>query len=80
MLVFAMPALAQDNLVTGKVLDSKDGTAIIGASVLAKGTTIGVSTDANGAFSIKVPASVKTLVISSISYATKEVAITGGSI
>jgi len=75
-----MPALAQDNLVTGKVLDSKDGTAIIGASVLAKGTTVGVSTDANGAFSIKVPASVKTLVISSISYATKEVAITGGSI
>ena len=48
MLAFVMPALAQDKVVTGKVTDSKDGTALAGASVMVKGTTIGVSTDANG--------------------------------
>ena len=68
MLAFAMPALAQDRVVTGKVTDSKDGAVLVGASVLVKGTTIGVSTDANGSFSLKVPASANTLVVSSISY------------
>ena len=80
MLAFALPALAQDKVVTGKVTDSKDGSAIAGISVLVKGTTIGVSTDATGAFSIKVPASAKTLVFSSVNYATKEMAIVGGSL
>ncbi|MEI7629208.1 MAG: TonB-dependent receptor plug domain-containing protein, partial [Bacteroidota bacterium] len=79
MLAFAMPALAQDKVVTGKVTDSKDGAVLVGASVLVKGTTIGVSTGANGSFSLKVPASANTLVISSVSYATKEIAIGDGS-
>jgi iron complex outermembrane receptor protein len=80
MLAFALPALAQDKVVTGKVTDSKDGSAIAGISVLVKGTTIGVSTDATGAFSIKVPASAKTLVFTSVNYGTKEMAIVGGSL
>ncbi len=79
MLAFAMPALAQDRVVTGKVTDSKDGAVLVGASVLVKGTTIGVSTDANGAFSLKVPASANTLVVSSISYSKKEISIGTGS-
>ncbi len=78
MLAFAMPAIAQDKVVTGKVTDSKDGTALAGASVLVKGTKIGISTDAAGAFSIKVPASANTLVITSVSHVTKEVSISGG--
>ncbi|MEI8073671.1 MAG: TonB-dependent receptor [Bacteroidota bacterium] len=78
MLAFAMPALAQDKVVTGKVTDSKDGAVLVGASVLVKGTTIGVSTDANGAFSLKVPGSATTLVISSVSHTTLEVPIGSG--
>lgn len=80
MLAFVMPALAQDKVVTGKVTDSKDGTPLIGASVLVKGTTIGMSTDATGSFSFKVPASATTLVISSVSYTAKEVAIGTGNL
>ncbi len=79
MLAFVMPALAQDKVVTGKVTDSKDGTALAGASVMVKGTTIGVSTDANGAFSFKVPGTATTLVISSVSHGNLEVAITSGT-
>lgn len=78
MLAFAMPALAQDKVVTGKVTDSKDGAVLVGASVLVKGTTLGVSTDANGSFSLKVPASATTLVISSVSHTTIEVPIGSG--
>ena len=80
MLAFVMPALAQDKVVTGKVTDSKDGTPLVGASVLVKGTSIGMSTDATGSFSFKVPASATTLVISSVSYTAKEVAIGTGTV
>lgn len=73
---FAMPAMAQKTIVSGKVTDSKDGSAVIGASVVAKGTTVGVITDVNGAFRLSVPQSVTTIVISSVGYTKKEVAVT----
>ena len=41
--------------VTGKVLDTGN-KPIVGASVIVKGTTIGVSTDINGAFALQIPA------------------------
>jgi hypothetical protein len=43
--------------VRGTVLDSATHQGLPGATVLVKGTTIGVSTDANGAFVLPVPAS-----------------------
>src|SRR5260221_3639585 len=74
---FVIPAMAQNKTVTGKVTDSKDGSTLVGVSVLAKGTTIGTVTDANGAFRLSVPESAITLVITYIGYDRKEVAITG---
>ncbi|HXL55980.1 MAG TPA: hypothetical protein VN958_06975, partial [Chitinophagaceae bacterium] len=41
------PSWAQTKTVTGKVSDEK-GTPVSGASVLAKGTKTGTSTDATG--------------------------------
>jgi TonB-linked SusC/RagA family outer membrane protein len=73
---FVIPAMAQNKTVTGKVTDSKDGSALIGASVVAKGSTIGAITDVNGAFKLSVPVSATTLVISYIGYNSKEVVIT----
>ena len=35
---------SQDKVVTGKVTDSKDGSPVTAASVIAKGTTVGTST------------------------------------
>jgi hypothetical protein len=55
----AAPETAATGLLTvrGTVLDSATHQGLPGATVLVKGTTIGVSTDANGAFVLPVPAS-----------------------
>jgi TonB-linked SusC/RagA family outer membrane protein len=77
---FAIPALAQNKTVTGKVTDSKDGSAIVGASVVAKGSPNGAITDVTGKFTVSVPASATTLVVSYIGYGSKEVAISGSTV
>jgi len=73
---FALPALAQNKTVAGKVIDSKDGSPLIGASVVLKGTTTGALTDVNGDFRLSVPASATTLVVTYIGYTRKEFPIT----
>ncbi len=77
---FAIPAMAQNKTVSGKVTDSKDGSPLIGASVVAKGTSVGAITDINGIYKLSVPASSTSLVISYIGYVTKEVAITSETV
>ena len=57
-------ANAQTTKVTGTVISAEDNEPIIGASIVVKGTTIGTVTDFNGAFSLDVPSSAKTLVVS----------------
>ncbi|HYK47838.1 MAG TPA: TonB-dependent receptor [Parafilimonas sp.] len=67
---------AQNRTITGRVTDQ--GTLPVpNASVIAKGTTLGVTTDSAGSFSITVPASVTTLLISSLNFTQKEVNISG---
>ncbi len=48
-------AAARPVPVSGRVTDAK-GQPIIGASVIVRGTTLGVSTDVDGRFSLEVPA------------------------
>lgn len=62
----ALGALAQDNSVTGTVVD-ETGEAVIGASIKVKGTSTVAVTDVNGKFSINGAAG-KTLVITYIGY------------
>lgn len=57
--------------VKGVILDS-DGQPVIGAAIMQKVTSIGVTTDLDGNFSFVVPAGA-VLEISSIGYATQEV-------
>jgi TonB-dependent starch-binding outer membrane protein SusC len=75
----AIPALAQNKQVTGKITDEK-GAPVSGASVLVKGTTLGTQTAADGTFKISVPPSATTLIVTSISYGTKDVAISGSTL
>ena len=70
--------LAQNRTITGKVTDEK-GTVVPNASVVIKGTSVGTTTDNTGAFSISVPSSAKSLVISSTGFGTVEVPLTGSS-
>lgn len=66
-------ALAQ-RTVTGTVVDAKS-EALVGASVLVKGTTTGIVTDVDGKFSLVVPTDAKTLVISFTGFQTQDVTL-----
>jgi iron complex outermembrane receptor protein len=72
-------AQAQTKTITGKVTDSKDGKPMVGASITVKGTSVATQTGADGTFRLNVPASAKTLTISSVGYAVEEVSIQGTS-
>lgn len=71
-LFFTAFSMAQNKTIKGKVIDEK-GEAIVKASVVGKGTTSGTSTNMDGTFTLSVPESVKTLVISAIGFAEQEV-------
>lgn len=70
---------AQNIAIKGSVLDASTNEGIPFAVVHIKGTSTGVSADAEGLFSITAPAQ-GTLVVSSISYVTQEVAVAGRSL
>lgn len=63
--IFISKAKAADSTpvtVSGKVVDG-NGIPVIGAAVVVKGTTVGTSTDAEGAFTLQVPAPASTAVL-----------------
>lgn len=70
---------AQDKTVTGRVLNDK-GSGIANASVVSKASKNGTTTNEKGEFTLTVSALSKTLIITSVGYSSKEVAITGGTI
>src|SRR5690242_5403211 len=64
--------------VTGKVTDAQ-GNPVVAAGVQVKGTKVGTTTGNDGSFSLSVPSSATTLLISSVSFKTQEVSIAGVS-
>lgn len=76
-LLFSTAALAQTKVVTGKVTDAKDGSAVPNASVLVKGTKQGTQTAADGSFKLTVAQNATTLTISSIGFTSQDVSIVG---
>jgi len=77
--LFAIFSHAQTKTVTGKVTDSKDGSPLSGASVVAKGTSTGTQSGADGSFKLTVPSTTKTLVISFAGFGNVEVNISGSN-
>ncbi len=71
---FSLLAMAQEVTVKGKVTDEK-GAAVSSASVTVKGSSTGTATTDSGNFSISVPSTAKTLVISAVGFEPREVAI-----
>lgn len=69
--LLATQAFAQEQ-VKGLVIDATDGSALIGVSVLKKGTTVGTATDVNGNFSLQANRG-DVLIFSYIGYASLEV-------
>lgn len=70
---------AQNRTITGTVTDAT-GEAVIAATIMVKGTTIGAATDLDGKYRIEVPANAKILVVSYVGMQTQEVNITGNVI
>lgn len=70
-------AIAQ-RTVSGTVTDEA-GEPLIGATVVALGTTTGTVTDINGAFTLQVPSGINTLQISYTGYRTMSVDVTTAS-
>lgn len=68
-------SFAQERRVTGRVTDAGNGEALPGATVLVKGTTRGTQTDAQGNYSLMVPAEDNTLVFSFLGTTTQEINI-----
>ena len=77
-LALSAAAFAQNVTVTGRVVDTHN-EPIIGAYVVLVGTTVGTSTDLDGAYSLSVPAN-GTLQFTCIGYKTQEVAVAGRSV
>ncbi|HAF28646.1 MAG TPA: TonB-dependent receptor [Bacteroidales bacterium] len=73
-------SFAQLKLITGKVTDAADNSPLPGVNITVKGTTIGISTDFNGDYSISVPGDETILVFSFIGYEKVELPVKGKSV
>lgn len=73
---FSFAFAQQTKTVQGVVYDESNAT-LPGATIMVKGTTEGTLTDLDGKFTLQVPATATTLVVSFIGMVSQEVAITG---
>ena len=74
LVLFSIGAMLAQRTVTGTVTDQK-GEALIGASVLVKGTTSGTVSDIDGSYSVNVPSGANVLVFSYTGFETVEVTL-----
>jgi iron complex outermembrane receptor protein len=68
-------ARAQDGTVTGVVTDAASKETLPGVSIAVGGLARGTSTDAQGGFSLQLPAGERVLRLRSVGYADKEVSV-----
>ena len=76
-LVHISVSWAQERSVTGKVTAAEDGVPLPGVNVVVKGTSLGTVTNAEGTYTLNVPANSTTLVFSFIGLSSQEVEIGG---
>lgn len=65
----------QSRIVTGKISDALDGTPVIGANIIIKGSQRGVITNLDGKYSIQVNSEKDMLVVSFVGYKTREIPV-----
>ncbi len=73
-LITFQQVFAQSKTINGVVTDDKN-QVLPGATIKVKGSSLGTSADGKGAFSISVPSSTNTLVITAVGYDFQEIAI-----
>ncbi len=73
-------AMAQELVVSGRVVSSETGDGLPGAEIQVKGTFLGTSTDVDGLFELKIPsAGPVTLVINYLGYKSVELPVESNS-
>ena len=77
LIVIKLKSDQQQLTVKGRITDASTGEGLPGVSVVVKGTTIGVNSDANGNYSISVPTANSTLVFTFVGYLPQEVLVGG---
>jgi TonB-linked SusC/RagA family outer membrane protein len=73
-------AMAQTRSISGRVTDRANNQGLPGVTVLVKGTTLGTATGNDGTFTLSVPATATTLVLSYLGYTSVEQPIGSGPI
>ncbi|MBL0744271.1 SusC/RagA family TonB-linked outer membrane protein [Chryseolinea lacunae] len=73
--VLGTQVLAQNRTVTGKVTDAEDGSPLPGVSVLVQGTTRGMATDLNGAYSLELGPGEDVITFSFIGYKAQTITV-----
>ena len=68
---------AQNHTVSGTITDG-NGAPVVGASVTLKSSSRGTSTATDGSFSLSVPETARTLILSAVNFSTVDVDISGG--
>lgn len=75
LLTFSVSAMAQ-GIIKGKVVEQGTNEALIGASVVVEGTTIGTVTDPQGQFSLRLEKQSASIVFSFIGYSDEKLTVT----
>jgi TonB-linked SusC/RagA family outer membrane protein len=70
---------AQQQKITGTVIDANTNEPLIGVSIAVEGTSVGTVTDVNGHYSIVPPSSDATLVFTFVGYLPENVKVNGQS-
>lgn len=79
-LVWAVPLLAQQTQVSGRIVSGTDGSPLSGASISVKGTSSGTLTDADGAYTLTVAdAANAVLLVRYVGFVPQEIRLGGRS-
>ncbi|HLP18962.1 MAG TPA: TonB-dependent receptor [Chitinophagales bacterium] len=73
--VTALALFAQNKTISGKITDAATKEPLIGATILVKGTQTGTSTDADGKFTLSVPADAKTITVSFVGFISRDLPV-----
>ena len=78
-LLFLCSSSIAQRTISGTVIDDVD-EALIGASVLVKGSNLGTVTDLDGTYSLDIPTGEQTLIVSYTGYTTKKITTSASNI
>lgn len=75
LIFFSLSSFSQQRALKGKVIDSQTGESLPGVNVVIKGTTTGITTNADGSYQFTVPSPNSILQFSFIGYKTQEITV-----